>query len=121
MAEHRGAVKAPVMVGVGAAFDVHSGEKREAPRWLRPIGLEWLYRLLYEPRRLWRRYLINNPLFAIRVLRSQPFLRYEGEELRPSPALAAGGSGGPVVAVSVPAVLGPDPVGDHAETGASSL
>ena len=78
MAAHRGPLKASVMVGVGAAFDVHSGEKREAPRWTRPMGLEWLYRLLYEPRRLWKRYLVNNPAFAIRIVRRQPFIRGEG-------------------------------------------
>jgi len=63
MAEHVGRLEAPVMVGVGAAFDFHSGRKKQAPRWMQRSGLEWLFRLLTEPRRLWRRYLINNPLF----------------------------------------------------------
>ncbi|NUN63838.1 WecB/TagA/CpsF family glycosyltransferase [Pseudanabaena biceps] len=54
-----------VMIGVGAAFDFHSGQVSQAPRWLMEIGLEWLYRFLQEPKRLWRRYLINNPCFVI--------------------------------------------------------
>ncbi len=53
----------PVMVGVGAAFDFHTGRVRQAPRWMMRCGLEWLFRLLAEPRRLWRRYLFNNPHF----------------------------------------------------------
>lgn len=62
MAAHKGRVNA-VMVGVGAVFDFLSGEKREAPRWMRSVGLEWLFRLMSEPKRLWRRYLILNPRF----------------------------------------------------------
>ncbi len=54
-----------VMIGVGAAFSFHSGEVSQAPRWMMARGLEWLYRLLIEPRRLWRRYLINNPAFVV--------------------------------------------------------
>lgn len=54
-----------VMIGVGAAFSFHSGEVSQAPRWMMRQGLEWLYRLLVEPRRLWRRYLINNPAFVV--------------------------------------------------------
>jgi len=52
-----------VMLGVGAAFDFFAGAKRQAPRWMRKIGLEWLFRLLIEPKRLWRRYFFNNPRF----------------------------------------------------------
>lgn len=58
---------ATIMIGVGAAFDFLSGRKRQAPRWMRRCGLEWFFRLCCEPRRLWRRYLINNPLFIIRM------------------------------------------------------
>jgi len=54
-----------VMIGVGAAFDFASGQVSQAPRWMMRLGLEWLYRLLQEPQRLWRRYLINNPMFVI--------------------------------------------------------
>jgi N-acetylglucosaminyldiphosphoundecaprenol N-acetyl-beta-D-mannosaminyltransferase len=54
-----------VMIGVGAAFDFHSGQVSQAPRWMMAIGLEWLYRFSQEPMRLWQRYLINNPCFVI--------------------------------------------------------
>ena len=68
MAEHRGRLHAPVLIGVGAAFDFHSGRVRQAPRWMQRTGLEWMYRLAREPRRLWKRYLTNNPLFVVYVL-----------------------------------------------------
>ena len=64
MARQKGKLPA-VMIGVGAAFSFHSGEVAQAPRWLMKLGFEWLYRLRREPRRLWRRYLLNNPLFLI--------------------------------------------------------
>ncbi len=67
MSEHRDRLTAPVFVGVGAAFDFHAGLKRQAPRWMQRSGFEWLFRLLTEPRRLWRRYLRNNPLFIWHV------------------------------------------------------
>ena len=63
MAAHRGRVHA-VMVGVGAAFDYHAGTLKRAPPWMQHRGLEWLYRLCTEPRRLWRRYLVTNSLFV---------------------------------------------------------
>ena len=53
-----------VMIGVGAAFDFHAGAKPQAPAWMQKIGLEWLFRLLTEPRRLWKRYLYHNPRFV---------------------------------------------------------
>jgi N-acetylglucosaminyldiphosphoundecaprenol N-acetyl-beta-D-mannosaminyltransferase len=59
----RKSLRAPVLLGVGAAFDFHAGLKRQAPRWLQRSGFEWLFRLLTEPRRLWWRYLRNNPAF----------------------------------------------------------
>jgi N-acetylglucosaminyldiphosphoundecaprenol N-acetyl-beta-D-mannosaminyltransferase len=68
MSEHRDCLTAPVFVGVGAAFDFHAGLKRQAPRWMQRSGLEWLFRLWNEPRRLWRRYLRNNPLFLWKIL-----------------------------------------------------
>lgn len=52
-----------VMIGVGAAFDIHAGLLRQAPRWMMRCGLEWSFRLCQEPRRLWKRYLIGNPRF----------------------------------------------------------
>jgi N-acetylglucosaminyldiphosphoundecaprenol N-acetyl-beta-D-mannosaminyltransferase len=62
MASHKGRVNA-VMVGVGAAFDYHAGTTARAPLWMQENGLEWLYRLIREPRRLWRRYVVTNTLF----------------------------------------------------------
>ena len=74
MAAHRGKVPA-VMIGVGAAFDFLTGAKRQAPRWMMGIGLEWLFRLATEPRRLWKRYLRHNPrfvvLFALQLIRAR--------------------------------------------------
>jgi N-acetylglucosaminyldiphosphoundecaprenol N-acetyl-beta-D-mannosaminyltransferase len=63
MAAHIGTTSAPVLIVVGAAFDFHAGLKAQAPRWVQRGGLEWAFRLLSEPRRLWRRYLMNNPAF----------------------------------------------------------
>jgi N-acetylglucosaminyldiphosphoundecaprenol N-acetyl-beta-D-mannosaminyltransferase len=68
MHEHVARVKAPALIGVGAAFDFVSGRKRQAPRWMQRSGLEWLFRLASEPRRLWRRYLVNNPVFLWKVM-----------------------------------------------------
>jgi N-acetylglucosaminyldiphosphoundecaprenol N-acetyl-beta-D-mannosaminyltransferase len=63
---HQNAYKLPgVMIGVGAAFDFHSGRIKRAPKWMRTFGLEWLHRLLSEPRRLWRRYLYLAPRFIV--------------------------------------------------------
>jgi N-acetylglucosaminyldiphosphoundecaprenol N-acetyl-beta-D-mannosaminyltransferase len=79
MAGHRGQVDA-VMLGVGAAFDFLAGRKRQAPRLVQRLGLEWLFRLAHEPRRLWRRYLYRNPrfiaLFAAQLLRERRPLRH---------------------------------------------
>lgn len=60
-------LRVPVLVGVGAAFDIVSGLHRQAPRWMREHGLEWSFRLLQEPRRLWRRYLLRGPEFVFLV------------------------------------------------------
>lgn len=62
MSEHRGRLPC-ALLGVGAAFDFLAGAKRQAPRWMQGSGLEWLFRLASEPRRLWRRYLFGNPRF----------------------------------------------------------
>jgi N-acetylglucosaminyldiphosphoundecaprenol N-acetyl-beta-D-mannosaminyltransferase len=64
MAAHRGRVNA-VMLGLGAAFDFHAGVKPQAPAWMQKTGLEWLFRLSSEPRRLWKRYLYHNPRFVL--------------------------------------------------------
>lgn len=62
-----------LMVGVGAAFDIHSGRTQDAPGWMKRSGLQWLHRLLQEPRRLARRYLVNNPKFLVLI-----FLQFLG-------------------------------------------
>lgn len=64
-------LEAPVLIGVGAAFDFHTGAVRQAPRWMQRGGLEWLFRLAQEPRRLWRRYLIDNPWFLFELTRQK--------------------------------------------------
>lgn len=62
---------ARVMMGVGGSFDVLAGHKRDAPRWMRGRGLEWIYRLVQDPRRMWRRYLVTNTWFVGAVLRER--------------------------------------------------
>jgi N-acetylglucosaminyldiphosphoundecaprenol N-acetyl-beta-D-mannosaminyltransferase len=64
MAEMRPLLEAPVLIGVGAAFDFHAGLVPQAPNVLQDAGLEWAYRLAHEPRRLWRRYVRYNPRFV---------------------------------------------------------
>jgi len=64
MAKHKGKIPA-VMVGVGAAFDFHAGVKPQSPPFLQKLGLEWLFRLFHEPKRLWKRYFYNNPRFIL--------------------------------------------------------
>jgi|SRR5215472_439239 len=68
MYEHIGRLRAPVLVGVGAAFDFLSGLKKQAPRWMQGCGLEIVFRVLTEPRRLWYRFLSNHPRFVALVL-----------------------------------------------------
>lgn len=63
MAKYCGRLDTKLMVGVGAAFDIHAGEVKEAPQWIKNIGLQWLHRLVLEPRRLWKRYLNCVPRF----------------------------------------------------------
>jgi N-acetylglucosaminyldiphosphoundecaprenol N-acetyl-beta-D-mannosaminyltransferase len=84
MARYADQLRVPVLVGVGAAFDMHAGLKAQAPRWMQRVALEWLFRLCSEPRRLWRRYLINNPWFLWRLfLQSSGLVQYN---LRPANA-----------------------------------
>lgn len=68
MAAHRHRLTAPVLIAVGAAFDFHAGRIPQAPKWMQRSGLEWFFRLLQEPRRLWYRYLVYNPLFILLTL-----------------------------------------------------
>jgi N-acetylglucosaminyldiphosphoundecaprenol N-acetyl-beta-D-mannosaminyltransferase len=74
MADHVAKLRANALFGVGAAFDLHAGTIPQAPRWMQRSGLEWAYRLAREPRRLWRRYLRNNPSFVLSVLFHPPRL-----------------------------------------------
>lgn len=69
MAAHIGRLNVPVLVGVGAAFDFLAGDKRQAPAWMQRNGLEWLFRMASEPRRLAGRYLSNNPAFIYQAFR----------------------------------------------------
>jgi N-acetylglucosaminyldiphosphoundecaprenol N-acetyl-beta-D-mannosaminyltransferase len=78
MAAMRGRLEAPVLIGVGAAFDFHAGLVPQAPRWMQSIGMEWAYRLAQEPGRLWRRYLRYNPRFVRGFLRQWLRHRREG-------------------------------------------
>jgi N-acetylglucosaminyldiphosphoundecaprenol N-acetyl-beta-D-mannosaminyltransferase len=75
MAAMRSRLDAPVLVGVGAAFDFHAGLTAQAPNWIQSLGLEWLFRLATEPRRLWKRYLRYNPRFVSGFLRQ--YLRHQ--------------------------------------------
>ena len=67
MSRHLKDLGVPVLIGVGAAFDFLSGNKPQAPRWVQRSGMEWFYRLLSEPRRLWKRYMLNYPRFIVLV------------------------------------------------------
>jgi N-acetylglucosaminyldiphosphoundecaprenol N-acetyl-beta-D-mannosaminyltransferase len=75
MAEHRTRLDARVLLGVGAAFDFHAGRLRQAPSWLQRCGLEWLFRLCQEPRRLWRRYFYSNTRFILEIFAQKTGLR----------------------------------------------
>jgi N-acetylglucosaminyldiphosphoundecaprenol N-acetyl-beta-D-mannosaminyltransferase len=79
MAAHTGRLSARALLGVGAAFDIVGGFLPQAPPWMQRSGLEWLYRLGREPKRLWRRYLRNNPRFVVEILGRPPVLRAAGE------------------------------------------
>lgn len=67
MAENLETLNCKVMVGVGAAFDIHTGRAKDAPNWVKVMGLQWFHRLCQEPSRLWKRYLVNNIGFILRV------------------------------------------------------
>ena len=81
IARHKAHLKCKAILAVGFAFDVNAGTKKDAPAWLGPLGLTWLYRLLSEPRRLWKRYLVYNSVFLFRLA----IQRLSG---RPSPSPA---------------------------------
>jgi N-acetylglucosaminyldiphosphoundecaprenol N-acetyl-beta-D-mannosaminyltransferase len=69
VARFRPFLEAPVLIAVGAAFDFHSGNVKQAPVWMRHSGLEWLFRLLQDPKRLWKRYILGNPRFIYLLLK----------------------------------------------------
>ncbi len=75
MYEHRDKLSVPLMLGVGAAFDLNTGRLKQAPEWMRERGLEWLFRLMAEPKRLWRRYLVQGSRFVWHVLLELAALR----------------------------------------------
>lgn len=79
MAAHRGILPC-VMIGVGAAFDFFSGRKKHAPRWMQTAGLEWLFRLASDPKRLWKRYLKHNPRFVYHFTRQWLRWRLSGAQ-----------------------------------------
>ncbi len=71
MNAHLNKLNVSLMVGVGAAFDFHTGYAKEAPKWMRSNGLEWIFRLISEPRRLWKRYLVGNTLFLYWLIKER--------------------------------------------------
>jgi len=73
IASHRLKLTPLVTMGVGGLFDFYSGTIKRAPRWMREIGMEWVYRIIQEPGRMWRRYVIGNPLFLYRVIKWKMF------------------------------------------------
>ena len=76
VADHLGKIKA-VLMAVGAAFDFHAGNLKQAPKWMQDRGLEWFYRLVKEPRRLWKRYLFTNSYFFYLILQHKLFSKNE--------------------------------------------
>jgi N-acetylglucosaminyldiphosphoundecaprenol N-acetyl-beta-D-mannosaminyltransferase len=86
MAEMRADLEAPVLAGVGAAFDFHAGRVPQAPGWMQEVGLEWAFRLTHEPRRLWKRYMHYNPRFVGSFARQLSTERRAERNSRPRPA-----------------------------------
>jgi len=84
MASHRAHLNASTLIGVGAAFDFHAGIKKQAPKWMQKNGLEWLFRLLSEPRRLWKRYCLGIPQFLWYLLLQS--LRLKNFDVEPDSA-----------------------------------
>ena len=71
IAEHRETITAPFCMGVGGTFDVIAGVTKRAPRWMQSAGMEWFYRFLQEPSRMWRRYLVGNSIFIWLVIKEK--------------------------------------------------
>lgn len=95
MRENRAHLKAGAIMAVGAAFDTQAGLRRRAPQWVQAIALEWLFRLVMEPRRLWRRYLIGNTQFILLVLRQWVRQKFDGLRRR---VTGRGGAKNPEIA-----------------------
>ncbi|HLZ43902.1 MAG TPA: WecB/TagA/CpsF family glycosyltransferase [Candidatus Sulfotelmatobacter sp.] len=68
MDQYSSKLDAKVMLGVGAAFDIHSGRIKDAPYWMKVTGVQWMHRIYQDPKRLWKRYLVNNPKFVYRIM-----------------------------------------------------
>ena len=71
IAQHKKTLKVPLSIGIGGAFEVMAGLVPRAPKWMQQAGLEWLYRLIQEPKRMYRRYLIEAPLFIPLIIRQK--------------------------------------------------
>lgn len=84
MAQHQGKLRA-VMIGLGGAFPVYAGIHKRAPRWMRQMGLEWLYRLMQEPQRLWKRYWTTNTAFTYLALKQLLAAQIRGQRLQSEP------------------------------------
>jgi N-acetylglucosaminyldiphosphoundecaprenol N-acetyl-beta-D-mannosaminyltransferase len=77
MAEYLPHLNTTLMIGVGAAFDFHTGRIKDSPQWVKRSGLQWAHRLMQQPARLWKRYILNNPMFLVRAgLQLTGFKRY---------------------------------------------
>jgi len=88
MRDHVGRINGATLIGVGAAFDFHSGAVKRAPKWMQKSGFEWLHRLLSEPRRLWRRYLVIAPAFVVKIVREETGFRLAEKRPLNSPIAA---------------------------------
>lgn len=86
MAQYVEYFQVPLMFGVGAAFDYHTGSIRDSPAWVKRMGLQWLHRLAQDPRRLWKRYLLNNPAFLWQI--ASQFLRLKEYSIGPGRTLS---------------------------------
>ena len=83
MAEYLDKLDVQVMAGVGGAFDLHTGRFKDAPQWVKTIGMQWSHRLAQDPKRLWKRYAVNNPLFVWKLaLQALGLRRYLIEDQR---------------------------------------
>jgi N-acetylglucosaminyldiphosphoundecaprenol N-acetyl-beta-D-mannosaminyltransferase len=81
MAEYLDKLPTTIMIGVGAACDILTGRVKDAPRWVKRSGLQWLHRLFQEPKRLWKRYLINNPRFVSKLMQ-RAWTQWAGQSSR---------------------------------------